>query len=154
MSANPSGLNRVVLILNCLVLLTTFMVSLKSTDVQVALASATSRAPSGRLALHPPPATEFVRLVGSLEGVLPPTALDQLGPEQLRAVQDALIAYRRFISAGVDRVLYSPDPGAPPRQQLALLSKDVRFEIEQRLRTAIRDDAMVQQLATAVIRFG
>lgn len=57
--------------------------------------------------------------------------------------------------AGSDAALpYSADRDAPVRQQLQLLSRDVRDEVEQRLRSATRDDVMVKQLATAVMGFG
>lgn len=57
--------------------------------------------------------------------------------------------------AGSDAALpYSADSDPPARQQLQLLSRDVRDEVEQRLRRAIRDDVTMEQSATAVIRFG
>jgi hypothetical protein len=51
-------------------------------------------------------------------------------------------------------VLYSEPGPVPPRQRLAEISKAARDEVEQTLRTTIRDDVVVGQLTTAVVRFG
>jgi hypothetical protein len=40
------------------------------------------------------------------------------------------------------------------RQRLQEINKDARDEVERTLRTAIKDDIVVGQLTTAVVRFG
>lgn len=154
MAVNASVLGRTLLLLNALILVTNFVLSLATTDVQGEMAMLASRSPATRVVQDRSSATDFLRLVGSLEGLLPQTALDSLTAEQLRAVQDALDEYRRFVGANLSTVLYSEPGGTPARQRLAEISKAARDEVEQTLRTAIRDDVVVGQLTTAVIRFG
>jgi len=154
MMGNASVLSRTVLALNALILLTTFFVSLTSTNVQGDMAMIASRSPSSRVVQTESSATDFLRLVGSLDGLLPATALDSLTPAQLLAVQDALDQYRRYVAANLSGVLYSQPGAVPARQRIAEITKAARDEVEQTLRTAIRDDVIVGQLTTAVVRFG
>ena len=70
------------------------------------------------------------------------------------AAQDALDQYPRYVAANLSGVLYSQPGAVPARQKLAEITKAARDEVEQTLRTAIRDDVVVGQLTTAVVRFG
>jgi hypothetical protein len=152
--SNVSVLSRTILALNALILVTTFVLALASTDAQGEIALASGRAAPGRLVQAQSSATDFLRLVGSLEGLLPATALDSLTPEQLRTVQEALEQYRRVVGVRLSDVLYAEPGPTPARQRLADISKAARDEVEQTLRTTIRDDMVVGQLTTAVVRFG
>ena len=152
-TASVSVLSRTVLALNALILITTFVLSLASTSAQGDMAMMAGRS-SGRIVQNQSSATDFLRLVGSMEGLLPAAALDSLTPAQLQAVKDALDQYRRFVDLGVSGILYSPPGGSPVRQRLMELNRAARDEVEQTLRTEIRDDAVVGQLTTAVLRFG
>jgi hypothetical protein len=125
-----------------------------SQALQGDLALASGRSPSSRIVQGQSSGTDFLRLVGSMEGLLPATALDSLTPEQLRTVQEALEQYRRMVEARLADVLYAQPGTTPSRQRLAEVSKAARDEVEQTLRTTIRDDAVVGQLTTAVVRFG
>ncbi len=153
-TASVSVLSRTVLALNAMILITTFVLSLASTDAQGEMAMTAARSTSGRIVQAQSSATDFLRLVGSLEGLLPATALDSLTPEQLQAVKDAIDQYRRFVDLGVSGILYSAPNGTPTRQRLLELNRAARDEVEQTLRTEIRDDVIVGQLTTAVLRFG
>src|SRR5262245_53080182 len=120
--SNASVLSRTILALNALILVTTFILALASTDAQGEIALASGRAP-GRVVQEQSSATDFLRLVGSMEGLLPATALDSLTPEQLRTVQDALEQYRRVVGARLSDVLYSEPGPVSARQRLADISK-------------------------------
>jgi hypothetical protein len=152
--SSASVLSRTVLALNALILITTFVLALASTNAQGEIALASGRSAPGRVIQAESSATDFLRLIGSLEGLLPATALDSLTPEQLLTVQEALEQYRRAVGARVSDVLYSEPGPVPARQRLADISKTARDEVEQTLRTTIRDDVVVGQLTTAVVRFG
>lgn len=149
-----SVISKTVLGLNALILITNFVLTFASTNLQGEMAVVASRAPGGRLVQGHSSSTDFLRLVGSLEGVLPPAAIDSLTPEQLQAVSDALDRYRRVVDAAVPTVIYSQPGPVPARQRLAEINKEARDEVERTLRTAIRDDIVVGQLTTAVVRFG
>lgn len=151
---NVVGALLALVALNALILITTFVLVLASTDAQGEMAMMAGRSAPGRIVQSRSSATDFLRLVGSLEGLLPATALDSLTPEQLQAVKDALDLYRRFVDVGVSGILYSPPGGSPVRQRLQDLNKAARDEVEQTLRMEIRDDVIVGQLTTAVLRFG
>lgn len=153
-TASASVLSRTVLALNALILITNFVLSLASTNVQADMAVAAGHSSSSRVVQAQSSATDFLRLVGSMEGLLPQAALDSLTPEQFRAVETALGQYRRFVDEGVSRVLYSEPGGTPARQRLQEVNKAARDEVEQALRVAIKDDVIVGQLTTAVVRFG
>jgi len=154
MKDRVSFLSKTVLALNALILVTNFILSFASTNLQGEMAVVASRAGGGRVVQGQSPSTDFLRLVGSLEGVLPPATIDALTPKQLQAVNDALDRYRRMVDAGVSTVIYSQPGPVPARQRLAEVNKDARDEVERTLRTAIRDDVVVGQLTTAVVRFG
>jgi len=154
MKTNVSVLNRVVLLLNALILVVNFLLTFTSTNRQGEMAAVASRSSGGRVVQGQNPSTDFLRLVGSLEGVLPPATIDSLTPEQLQAVNDALEHYRRVVDAGVTTVIYSQAGPVPARQRLAEVNKDARDEVERTLRSAIKDDIIVGQLTTAVVRFG
>jgi hypothetical protein len=119
MKTNVSVLNRVVLLLNALILVVNFLLSFASTNLQGEMAVVASRSSGGRIVQGQSPSTDFLRLVGSLEGVLPQTAIDSLTPEQLQTVSDALDRYRRVVDAGVTTVIYSQPGPVPARQRLA-----------------------------------
>jgi len=153
MKGNASVLSKTVLGLNALILITNFFLCLATTNAQGEMNLVASRSSPGRIMQQQSSATDFLRLVSSLEGVLPPATIDSLTPEQLQAVSDALDRYRRTVDARLPIALYAKSD-VSARRRLQDLNKDARDEVEQTIRTAIRDDAVVGQLTTAVVRFG
>ncbi len=95
----------------------------------------------------------FLRLTQSLNGVIPAGRTARLTKTQLLAVRDAMRIYRQVTRAGVSTAL-DGDGSVPAMPELDQIGKQVRFEIEEVLGRAIRDDSLVRQLTTAVIRFG
>jgi len=64
-----------------------------------------------------------------------------------------MLLYRQATSAAVSDPL-DGDGSRPAKAELDLVGKRVWLRIEETLKGSVRDDALVRQLTTAVIRFG
>jgi hypothetical protein len=90
------------------------------------------------------------RVLQTLDSVAP--GQDSLfTPERLEAIYDAVRRYQSVIASGVASLLYA-DRGQDLRAAYAELDKDARSEVEIALGRKFSDAALVQRLATEVIR--
>jgi len=142
--------NRVVLLLNTVILVVTFLLAYSSSSSQIGLLEASVRSSGGtqRIGVRSHDDVAFLRLVQSLGN-----RIQKLTRAQLRAVREAMLLYRQATSAAVSDAL-DGDGSEPAKAELDLVGKRVRLQIEETLKGSIPDDALVRQLTTAVIRFG
>jgi hypothetical protein len=146
-----------ILLLNVIVLVVNFFLALTATDSQIGLVRSASEIAnyprtSRREALAAPGASlAYLRVVQSLEG-LPASKASPLTAEKLRTVYDAVRTYQRAVSHGVSDSLYASSEGADLRGAHATLGKAARQEVEHVLSAGFSDGALVERLATEVIR--
>jgi hypothetical protein len=93
----------------------------------------------------------YLRVVQSLEG-LPSGNTSPLTAATLRTIYDAVRAYQRAVTHGVSNSLYASDEEADLRGAHATLGKAARQEVEHVLSAGFSDGALVQRLATEIIR--
>jgi hypothetical protein len=150
-AGNPSRLNRAILLCNLGVLLVNFFLAFKTTDVQIGLMDVNGggarviRARESSDAAMP-----YSRVLQTLDSVAP--GQDSLfTPEKLEAIYEAIRRYQAVIANGVASLLYA-DRGQDLRAAYVELDKDARSEVEIALGRKFSDAALVQRLATEVIR--
>jgi hypothetical protein len=154
-SETPAGsarLNRAILLLNLGVLLVNFFLAFKANDVQLGLMRTASEAPGGgfiRASRAPDVAMPYSRVLQALDSVAPGDSV--FTPEKLQTIYDAIGSYQSAIERGVSNLVYAPK-GTDLRSAYADLDKDAREEVEITLGTKFSDAALVQRLATEVIR--
>jgi len=143
-------MNRVVLLLNTIILVVAFFIAYASSSSQIGLLEASVRSSGGtqRIGVRSHDDVAFLRLVQSLGN-----RAQKLTKDQLRAVREAMLLYRQATSAAVSDAL-DGDGSEPAKAELDLVGRRVRLQIEETLKGSIPDDALVRQLTTAVIRFG
>ncbi len=148
-------MNRVILVLNAVILVVNFFLSYASSSSQIGLLESATHATGGplRSGVRRTDDVAFLHLAQSLNGVIPANRTAKLTKGQLLAVRNAMRYYRQATRAGVSNAL-DGDSTVPAMPALDQIGRQVRLEIEEALGLAIRDDLLVQQLTTAVIRFG
>ena len=156
-SETPAGsarLNRAILLLNLGVLLVNFFLAFKANDVQLGLMRTASETSGGgfiRTSRAPDVAMPYSRVLQALDSVAPGQGDSVFTPEKLQTIYDAIASYQSAIERGVSNLVYAPK-GADLRSAYADLDKDAREEVEIALGTKFSDAALVQRLATEVIR--
>jgi hypothetical protein len=147
-------LNRTILLLNVGVLLVNFFLAFKTNDVQLALLRTAADTPGVRLgagARAADVAMPYSRVLQALDGVAPGQGASVFTSERLEAIYDAISGYQAAIERGVSNLVYTPE-GGDLRSAYADLDKDAREEVEIALGARFSDAALVQRLATEVIR--
>jgi hypothetical protein len=145
-------MNKIVLLLNALILVVNFVLAFTTTNMQATLSQATARFGGTRTVQQNEPAVAYAKLVSSLEGVLPRPQLEKLTATQAKAVYDAMNHYEWVMQSGVNAILSRGAGDRPLVRQIQDLNQNARDEVEQQLRGTIRDDTTVRQLTTAIIR--
>jgi hypothetical protein len=150
------AMNRVILLLNVTVLVVNFLLALTATDSQIGLirsASEIANYPSRRTALTAPGSSlAYLRVVQSLESIVPRDTSRPLTADKLRTLYDAVRAYQGAVNRGVARTLYEADEESDQRGVYQTLGKAARQEVEHVLSASFRDGTLVQRLATEVIK--
>jgi hypothetical protein len=150
-------MNRIVLVLNVIVLLTNFALAFWMTESQVGILDTTVRAANGPGLIAPRAgdrtvSTAYLRAVQSLDSIAPPSRETERSPEQYRALYDAVQAYYRVIDRSVATALFSgADPDAL-RRSFEDAGKAARAAVESEHEGPFGDARLVQRLATEVIR--
>mgnify|MGYP001819481010 CR=1 FL=1 len=148
-------MNRIVLVLNVVVLLVNFVVCLTFSTSQIGILDTTLRASSygstrGPSAGGRDVSTAYLRVVQSLDSIVPGGAAKHT-PEQYRAVYDAVALYYEVVQAGVANTLGgSKDPSAIS-EAYAEIGRAARFEVERALVGTFHGPT-VQRLTTEIIR--
>ena len=148
-------MNRLTLVLNAAILVVTFVVALTAGDVQgELLSSAVRTAGRGGNAQRTDDGTAVavLRILQSAENFYPATTKNQLGPDQLDAIREALTLYRSEIARGIDEMITHSGATADLRQVIAQLGRSVRADLESILSRQFSDASVVSRLATEVIR--
>ena len=149
-------MNRVVLVLNVVVLLVNFFVSFTFSNAQIGILDTTIRASGNGRAVGPMAggrdiSTAYLRVVQSMDSVAPASA-GRRTPEQYRALYDAVSRYYDVVRSGVAQSLgESRDPKAIG-EGYSEISRAARFEVEKALVGSFRDSATVTRVATEIIR--
>lgn len=149
-------MNKTLLILNALILVTNFFLSWASTNSQLSVLETTARLGSGSTlgarSQGDPYAVTYLRLMQSLEGMMSKDRVDKFTPDQVRGIHAAIAAYENYIQAGVAGVLYDREPpSVPMHKRHEELSRGAREDLESRLRSVFQDDTVIRQVATAII---
>jgi len=118
--------NRVVLLLNTVILVVSFFLAYSSSSSQLGLLEASVRSSGGtqRIGVRSHDDIAFLRMVQSLGNRA------QLTKDQLRAVREAMLLYRQATSAAVSDAL-DGDGSEPAKAELDLVGKRVRLQIEE-----------------------
>ena len=147
-------MNRVVLILNALILITSFVLALSATDSQIGLLRSASAAQGGfvrrpaRIDVGP----AYLRVVQSLKNFMPPTMVASLTPEQLDTIREAVREYYLAISAALVHANASKATGRELIRAYDDVGRKARGEVEEVVMQAFLDRAVVSRLATEIIR--
>jgi hypothetical protein len=156
-SEAPSGsarLNRAILLCNLGVLLVSAFLAFKTNDVQLGLMRTASEAPGVRIfrgGRGADAAMPYSRVLQALDSVAPGQGASLFTPERLEAIYDAIRGYQEAIETGVGNLVYA-EKGRDLRAAYADLDRDARGEVEIALGRTFPDGALVQRLATEVIR--
>jgi len=150
------AMNRVILLLNVVVLVVTFVLALSATDSQIGLLRSASEAANLRVshrASQGGSALPYLRVVQSLESITPPgSSQDVFEAEKLRAVYDAMRLYQDLIDRGVAGVLARSDRGQVLLSAYEELGRSARQELEMALSPHFDDATFVRRLATEIIK--
>ena len=146
-------MSKVILILNALILVVSFVMAWASTNSQVSVLQATARVGHGDR-MHASigsndPGVAYLRAVQSLEGRLPQATIDQLTVEQWRTIHNAMAEYQETERRGLVKILNSETTAVPDAQRR--LSKSALEALQYSLREAIPDEQVVKRIATAVV---
>ena len=93
----------------------------------------------------------YSRVLQTLDSVAPGQGAALFTPERLDAIYDSVRRYQEAIEIGVSNLIYA-EKGRDLRAAYADLDKDARSEVEIALGSKFSDAALVQRLATEVIR--
>jgi len=162
-------MNRLILLLNVVVLVVNFLLALSTTDSQIGILQTTSAVATPRVRGHQrvlaqDPSVAYLRTVQLLEDFAPAPVLDGLGEPQLAAILEAVRAYYEAVSAYYEAVSAYYEAvsmgaasveGRSGRELLQAheaLGRGARAEVERKLAAGFRDPAVVHRLATEVVR--
>ena len=137
-------MNRIVLVLNVIVLLTNFALAFWMTESQVGILDTTVRAANSPGLIVPRAgdrtvSTAYLRAVQSLDSIAPASGGGARSSEQYRALYEAVQAYYRVIDRSVATALFS---GADPeslRRSFEDAGKAARAAVESELEGPFRD---------------
>jgi len=147
-------MNRIVLLLNGVILVVTFVVALSATDSQIGLlrSAAAAGGVARSRATRQNTSVAFLHVVQSLKNFMPPKAIASLTPEQLDTIHEAVRGYYRAIRAAL---VNANGAKATGRELLAVyedVGRRARGEVEEVVMQAFLDRAVVSRLATEIIR--
>ncbi len=151
-----NNLNKMILLLNAVILVVNFGVAFASSDSQIAMLQSTSRmgvVRTGNSYGAAGSATTFLRVVHSLDRILPPEMRQKITASELNAIYDAVHTYYAESRAGVASVLVEDDDreGAA-LHDLQNLGINVRGKVEAELQQTFRDQGVVKQIATEIFK--
>ena len=150
--AGSTRLNRTVLLCNLGVLLVNAFLAFKTNDVQLGLMRTASEGQGVRVVRGGSDvAMPYSRVLQTLDSVAPGQSASLFTPEKLEVIHDAIAGYQAAIAVGINNLVYA-DRGRDLRVAYAELDKDARHEVEIVLASKFSDGALVQRLATEVIR--
>jgi len=146
-------MSKVVLLLNVVVLLVTFAVAWGATDSQIGILDSTVRAGTRVSSRHGPAdsAVSYLRVIQSLENILPPDRAKTLDASHMRAIRDALESYSLAVGTGVSEALASEGDAESIRRALANLGREARLSVETSLERSLGDRQLASYVATAII---
>jgi hypothetical protein len=151
--AGSARLNRFILLLNLGVLVVNLFLAFKTTDIQMGLAGSAASSGGVRVVRRDEPsgvAMPYSRVLRTLDSVAPGQE-SLFMPERLDAIYDAIRRYQAAVETGVANLLYA-EWGQDLRAAYADLDRVARMEVEVALGRRFDDAALVQRLATEVIR--
>ena len=144
-------MNRVILILNTVILVVTFLLALSATDSQIGLLRSASGM-SMRFSRPQAPtdnAIAYLRVIQSLDNIVPRST--KLSVDQLGAIHDAVQRYKQVVDDGVVRSL-GEAAGEDPRRAYDRLGKEARDAVEHALANSFSDRSTLRRLTTEVIK--
>ena len=151
-------MNRMILLLNLVVLVVSFALALSSTNSQIGILRSTSEAanapriPRRGAGDRSDAAIRYLRVVQSLENVAPAEVLDALTVDQLLSIRAAMFLYRNAVARGVLEGLGSDSGGRALLADYASIGKEARREIERELASHFDDTNVVWRLTAEIIR--
>lgn len=148
-------MNRIVLLLNVVVLLVNFAVCMTFSTSQIGILDTTLRATSHGGARGPSAggqdvSTAYLRVVQSMDSVMPGDRAKRT-PEQYRAVYEAVALYYEVVQAGVASTLGNSEEPDAVSDAYAEIGRAARFEVERALVGSFHGST-VQRLTTEIIR--
>ncbi|MFI5403788.1 MAG: hypothetical protein ACHQ1G_12695 [Planctomycetota bacterium] len=149
--ARAARLNGALLLCNLAVLLVNCFLAFKASGVSPGPVRLASDASGGRAGRPEDVAMPYSRVLQTLDSVAPGQGAVVFTPERLKSIYDAIVRYQTAIQRGVGNLVYAPE-GTNLRAAYADLDKDAREEVEIALGARFSDPALVQRLATEVIR--
>ena len=150
-------MNRVVLLLNLIVLVVTFALALTASNSQIGILETTNRAAAGfgRTRMSYTPSRDapvaYLNVIQSLERALPADKANDLTVTQMRTIYDAVEKYYSAVGDGVWALLAVND-ASKMTQASAAVGKAARVDVERVLMSAFPNSSDVTRLATEVIR--
>ena len=137
-------MNRVILILNTVILVVTFLLALSATDTQIGLLQSSAATHAVRPSTFQDRSVAFLKVVQSLD------PRDKLDRDKLEAVHDAVERYYQVVRAEVTRSRYEQEGDLVAAY--ADVGKRAREEVERTLASAFRSDTAIRRVATQIIR--
>jgi len=147
-----------VLLLNVVVLVVTFLLSWSTTDSQVDLMQTTSRLSNGGAFLRPRSTLDrntsvaFLKVVQAMDGFAPEGVRRNLGAQHLTAIYDAVHTYYASVVSGVAEALGAGGSPEAVKAACADVGKEARNRVLRALGGVFHNDAFVNRLATEIIR--
>ena len=151
-------MNRVVLLLNVIILVVNFLLSLSATDSQIGLMRTTAglttggRVPLRRSFSTRDPSLAYLRVVQALDSFAPRETLERITIEKLQTIYDAVGGYYQTVGTVVATALQGATDAEQLRRDYGSLGAQARAEVEQTLSSSFGDRAFVSRLATEIIK--
>ncbi len=137
-------MNRVILILNTVILVVMFLLALSSTDTQIGLMQSSAMTHFTRPSAFQDRSMAFLKVVQSMD------PRDKLDRDKLEAVYEAVERYYLVVRAGVSRSRFEEEGDLVAAY--ADVGKQAREEVERALASGFRSDAAIRRVATQIIR--
>lgn len=146
-------MNRMVLLLNVVVLVVNFTLAMSATDSQIGVLRSTSRVAYGTAfsIQRSERAIPYLRVVQSLERIAPQDTLADLDAEGLASIYEAVNSYEAVVRSGVVRALGETGDSQKLRRNYADLGREARAEVERTLSSVFRDAGFVSRLTAEII---
>jgi hypothetical protein len=147
-------MNRLVLILNALILVVTFVVALSSQSSQLDILGSTANAAATPYARGPADvgaAFACLRLLQSLDQFSPRDKIDAFTPEQVRALLNAAGHYAWLAGDFGREVRTANGDGAKPRAAVEEFGRASRAAVQQMLEREFRDPEFVGRVTAAIL---
>ena len=151
-------MNRAILLLNLTVLVVSFVLALSSSNSQIGILRSAEAAANPSWSPRRGPrddsgaALGYLRVVQSLETIVPPQERERLSGSQMLAIRNAMERYRAAVSTGVVDGLATESKGAELLATYAAIGKAARGEVENELATYFDDRNLVFRLTAEIIR--